>query len=215
MTAKQEFLETEGDAWYARNRAAKQSRNYPDDDRVLNQILELSDLSPQSSVLEIGCGGGERLAWLQQTLGYSCSGIEPSAEAVAQAQSSGIEAVQGTADQLPYPDLTFDLVIFGFCLYLCDRSDLFRIASEADRVLKTPGWMIVYDFYAETPIRRPYHHAPGLYSYKMDYRTLFTWHPGYTCYKHELRHHATGEFTNDPQEWVALSVLRKDMSRYG
>ena len=57
MKAKQEFLETEGDAWYARNRAAKQNCNYRDDDHVVNQILEVSGFLPQSSILEIDCGG--------------------------------------------------------------------------------------------------------------------------------------------------------------
>ena len=71
MTAKQEFLETEGNAWYARNRAAKQSRNYPEDDRVLTQILELSDLALQSSILEIGCGGGSG------SPGYSSRSVIP------------------------------------------------------------------------------------------------------------------------------------------
>ncbi|WP_428995768.1 class I SAM-dependent methyltransferase [Lamprobacter modestohalophilus] len=161
-------------------------------------------------MLEIGCGAGERLAWLQANQGYDCSGIEPSAQAVACAKASGINATQGTAEHLPYDNATFEIVIFGFCLYLCDRSDLFRIASEADRVLKSPGWLLIYDFYADKPTRRPYHHAQGLYSYKMDYRSLFSWHPSYTCYKHEILHHMDSCFTDDPQEWVALSVLRKE-----
>jgi len=103
----------------------------------------------------------------------------------------------------------FDIVVFGFCLYLCDREDLFRIAQEADRVLKPDGWLIIHDFFAKTPTRREYHHKPGLFSYKMDYRRLFDWHPAYTCFSDELNHHGRREFTDDPQEWVATSVLRK------
>jgi len=30
----------------------------------------------------------------------------------------------------------FDLIIFGFCLYLTDWSDWFRIVAEADTVLR-------------------------------------------------------------------------------
>ena len=61
-------------------------------------------------------------------------------------------------------------------------------------------------------VRRAYHHKDGLFSYKMDYRQLFDWHPSYTCFSHELSHHASGDFTDDPQEWIATSVLRKKAS---
>lgn len=211
--AKQTFLEKEGDAWFMRNRNGNREKSFPDDDRILKKIIDLHIPTSSVNVLEIGCGGGDRLGWLKNKLGCSCWGIEPSAQAVAYAQSAGINAVQGTADQLPYDDSTFDIVIFGFCLYLCDRDDLFKIASEADRVLQSPGWLIIKDFYAENPMRRPYHHSEGIYSHKMDYRTLFLWHPSYTCYDHTIRDHVSGGYTDFSQEWVALSVLRKDSSR--
>ncbi len=142
---------------------------------------------------------------------FECYGVDPSAKAVEAAKEKGVEASQGTADQLPFDDQSFDIVIFGFCLYLCDREDLFRIACEADRVLKNPGWIVILDFYSETPLRREYHHHLGMFSYKMDYRKLFMWNPGYTSYSHKLCHHQEGGYTDDPQEWVATSVLRKNL----
>jgi SAM-dependent methyltransferase len=84
---------------------------------------------------------------------------------------------QGTADILPFKDHYFDIIIFGFCLYLCDREDLFRIASEADRVLGEPGWLLILYFFSPFPKKNVYHFCKGVQSYKMDYRTLFTWHP--------------------------------------
>lgn len=120
---------------------------------------------------------------------------------------------QGTAEQLPYADQSFEIVIFGFCLYLCDREDLFRIACEADRVLKSPGWLLIHDFYSPTPSKHDYRHYAGLFSYKMDYRTLFTWHPAYTTYSHRVRDHAHGGWTDAAEEWVATSVLRKQTDR--
>ena len=61
--------------------------------------------------------------------------------------SKGISAKIGTADQLDFEDKYFDFVIFWFCLYLCDRDDLFQIAKETDRVIKNEGFIIVLDFY--------------------------------------------------------------------
>jgi ubiquinone/menaquinone biosynthesis C-methylase UbiE len=160
-------------------------------------------------VLEIGCGDGTRLAWIRNNLNADCYGIEPSAQAVAAACVKGINARQGTADTLPFDNQFFDIVIFGFCLYLCDRGDLFRIASEADRVLRSPGWLMVLDFFNPTQKAREYHHRTGVQSYKMDYRRLFIWHPDYECMTHKVRCHDEASYTDDPDEWVAVSVLRK------
>jgi ubiquinone/menaquinone biosynthesis C-methylase UbiE len=140
-----------------------------------------------------------------------CYGIDPSERAVEHAVRRGVVAERGTAERLPFDDAQFDIVIFGFCLYLCDREDLFRIAYEADRVLRNPGWLVILDFYSPTPFRRDYHHRSGVFSYKMDYQTLFAWHPGYTSYSHKVHHHAQGGYTDDPTEWAATSVLRKNL----
>ena len=100
-------------------------------------------------------------------------------------------------------------MIFGFCLYLCDREDLFRIVSEADRVLRSPGWLMIRDFYSPIPTARNYRHCLGVQSYKMDYRTMFSWHPDYECLTHKVRRHGETSYTDTPDEWVAVSVLRK------
>ena len=211
MKQKDIFLESEGDAWFARNRSDVGRRKLPEDDLVLRELVALAAETGvrERRILEIGCGEGTRLAWLQRNLKADCYGIEPSAQAVAAAQSKGVRAQVGTADTLPFADQSFDAVIFGFCLYLCDREDLFRIASEADRVLRLPGWLLILDFFSALPRANAYHHRGGLYSYKMDYRTLFAWHPSYECLTHKVRHHAAGTYSDAVDDWVAISVLRK------
>ncbi len=134
MKQKDIFLKFEGDKWLQRNRKTIEARKLPDDDPVLMEILYLKRFANIQwgtlSLLEIGCSYGYRLKWIQENLGWVCKGIEPSKEAVLMANNMGLDVIQGTADRLPYPDFTFDILIFGFCLYLCDREDLFRIAYE-------------------------------------------------------------------------------------
>ena len=209
MTQKEIFLQSEGDAWFTRNQQGVAGRKLPDDDALLQEIIDFLPVNTGGKVLEVGCGDGTRLAWLKNNLNADCYGIEPSAQAVAAARAKGINVLQGTADALPFDSQSFDIVIFGFCLYLCDRDDLFRIASEADRVLRSPGWLMIMDFYSSIPRARTYHHRPGVQSYKMDYRTLFAWHPYYECMTHKVRHHGEASYTDAPDEWVGVSVLRK------
>lgn len=160
-------------------------------------------------ILEVGCGDGTRLAWLKNNLNADCYGVEPSTKAVAAACAKGLNVSQGTADILPFDDQSFDIVIFGFCLYLCDREDLFRVACAADRVLRAPGWLMILDFFSPVPQAKIYHHRSGVLSYKMDYRTLFNWHPDYECMTHKVRHHSEVGYTDDQDEWIAISTLRK------
>jgi ubiquinone/menaquinone biosynthesis C-methylase UbiE len=207
-SAKQTFLESEGDAWMSRNFEKLSVREFQDD-RVVRVIRELPGVGPGTRLLEVGSGSGHRLQWLQEKMGVPCIGLEPSAAAVQYAKELGVESVQGTADCLPFAQGAFDIVVFGFCLYLCDRCDLFKIASEADRVLSAPGWLIILDFYSKCPTQASYRHLPGLNSYKMDYRAPFAWHPSYSCFSHTVLHHERETYTDDPNEWVALSVLRK------
>jgi SAM-dependent methyltransferase len=209
------FLESEGDAWFRRNTGRPEAQYDPQADTLLIEICTIAPqiLTGAPRILEIGCGAGMRLAWLKDNRNCQCYGIEPSQRAVEAATARGLDVRKGTADQLPFEEGSFDIVAFGFCLYVCDREDLFRIAAEADRVLADSGWLLLLDFYDKAHSARAYHHRAGLFSHKMDYTTLFTWHPAYTVYSHRLRDHREGGYTDAPEEWVATSVLRKNMRR--
>jgi len=200
------FLGGEGDAWFTRNEAALKDRDWSCDP-VARKVMTLA--AGGGRVLEIGCGDGSRLEWLRSQ-GLDVAGLDPSARAVARARERGVPAVQGTADALEFADASFDVVIYGFCLYLCDDADLFRIAQQGDRVLRTPGWLLILDFDSASPLYRPYHHVPGLMSRKMSYQSMFSWHPSYSLASFEKFDHASVQWTDDPQEWVSLACLRKN-----
>jgi ubiquinone/menaquinone biosynthesis C-methylase UbiE len=208
------FLQSEGDAWFERNHDNVKAKSLDENQPVLSAVLKCYNVEAVQSesvkLLEIGCGEGKRLGWLSENCKINCFGLDPSEKAVEGALLNGVNAVKGTADQLPFENQTFNIVLFGFCLYLCDRTDLFRIAYEADRVLKSNGWIIIHDFFSPQYYRTKYHHYEGIYSHKMDYKSLFEWHPAYTCFSHEITHHSKSVYTDDREEWTAISVLRKD-----
>ncbi len=211
-TSKQKeiFLQEEGDAWFDRNHQVIQNIDYGKTDPVVPVIKScLSSICGEAKLLEIGCSEGKRLQWISQNLPIQCHGVDPSSKAISVAKKSGVHAIQGTADSLPFESDTFDFLVFGFCLYLCDRQDLFKIAYEADRVLKKEAWLVIHDFFAKSNEKRDYCHQPNVYSYKMDYRTIFDWHPSYTCVNHRIKHHQNQNFTDDVDEWTGISLLRK------
>ena len=136
----------------------------------------MGGLNKDATVLEIGCGTGNRLGYLADKFGLVASaGIEPSLKGVSEARNKfpDIEFLVGTADDLSALKRTFDIVIFGFCLYLCDRKDLYKIAYEADNKLNTNGLLVIYDFYTDTPYKNRYRNEANLFSYKQDYSALF------------------------------------------
>ena len=205
MKQKDAFVGGEGDQWFQRNQS---SRNQND------PLLEfLKRYIGPGRLLEVGCSDGLRLEELSSVDGLMTSGIEPSAEAVRVARGRGLDVHQGTADKLDFESSSFDWVVFGFCLYLCDRDDLFAIAAEADRVLKNHGRLVVYDFDPGIPCRNPYHHLQGLSSYKMDYADLFLWNPCYTLISKEYYFHGGARgFHEDRNERVSISMLYKDQN---
>ena len=201
MSQATEFLSKEGDAWFERNRD-KLAKNDVGGDLLITMIKE-SDIQPKS-VLEIGCGTGWRLDEMRKRYGASCTGIEPSRKALEHGHKyyPQLSLYQGLAHHIRFGDNTFDLVIYGFCLYLVDPQWLFYVVAEGDRVLKDGGHLAILDFEfdEDAPFSVPYEHAAGLKSNHMDFSALWTAHPGYKWLNHTLGngHEAT--------------LLRKDMS---
>lgn len=219
MTAlpqKTAFLDGEGDQWLARNRAALEQPSSQRDAVVQRLARQLSD--GPTTVLEIGCGHGINLEQLARLRPIQAHGVDPSCDAVAAglARNAALALRVATADALPYDDASFDVVWFGFCLYLIDRPLLQRVVAEADRVLRDGGLMAILDFDPAVPSRRAYHHRPGLHSYKMDHARLFLANPAYVLVEKTSMQHDSEAWAADPQERVALSLCRKSLEQaYG
>jgi methionine biosynthesis protein MetW len=68
-----------------------------------------------SRVLDLGCGEGELLAWLEAQRGCKARGVEISANKVQKAVSRGLAVYQSDLDEglADYPDGTFDYVVLS------------------------------------------------------------------------------------------------------
>ena len=126
-------------AWY-RNEPAWGIWGVPDSKlRVLPEDLAGKD------AIELGCGTAYVSSWLARR-GARVVGIDNSAAQLATARrlqrEHGLEfaLIHGNAEQVPYPDASFDLAIseYGACLW----ADPYRWVPEAARILRPGGELI-------------------------------------------------------------------------
>ncbi len=201
MKQKYLFLESEGNRWFERNRDALVKASEADPVAAAINCLKLKP----KRVLEVGCSNGWRLAWLRDTLGCEVMGVEPSMQAALDAATRRVPVIQATASTLVVSE-SFDLVIYGFCLYLTDPDDWLTIAAEGDRALNDGGHLIIHDFgdcYASMPLfAESYKHREGIRSYHYDFSKLWLGNPRYRRIAHNLVHHGEGQVD-------AVSVLKK------
>lgn len=224
MTTVQDeiFREGEADRWYARNRINLDSQGTFGQQLSHDVKLLIGLLEPFSDsihrVLEIGCCSGNKLQTLCQALSASGEGIEPSRLAVADGnermKGTPARLVCGTAEKLPFEASSFDLVYFGFCLYLLDRSTLLQALAEADRVLRKGGFLAMTDFDPGVMHKRPYTHREGVFSYKQDYSRFYTEGRLYYLVSKSTFSHQQAYFDPVTDERVSLSLLYKEPDPY-
>lgn len=191
------FLEGEGDRWFERN------QDKPFEDPVSHLIASVIRKKPRR-VLEIGCSDGKRLAKLRDTYDCEIIGVDPSMKAAMKAADLRVPVVQTTASCLPVPG-DFDLIIYGFCLYLTDPDDWLLIAAEGDRLLLPGGNIIIHDFGGDMTLHGvPYKHDTRITSWHYDWAKLWLGHPAYQMV---WRSFTTGDRNPDQQ---CLTILHKN-----
>jgi len=220
MNQNRIFQKSEGDAWFKRNHGRIHNVSQVTDSPDVHYMLEVTKpfATRIHRVLEIGCSNGVKLEAVCSHLNAVGVGVEPSPIAVKEGndrdKNAQIELVIGTGEKLPCEDASFDLVYLAFCLYLFDRNTLIQSLSEADRVLKPGGFLVITDFDPGFHHKKPYKHFQGLFSYKQDYASFYT-QSGlyYLVGKHSFSHLAPF-FDESPDERVSTSILYKEVDPY-
>lgn len=110
------------------------------------EALVRSHVTPQSRVLDLGCGRGGvvELIWRDVSL---AAGLDPDASSLAQHRSPGLPVIRGRGEHIPFAAESFDLVVSIWVLeHLRDPRVVFQ---EVRRVLRPGGHFVLL-----TPNRR-------------------------------------------------------------
>ncbi|MES2437515.1 MAG: methyltransferase domain-containing protein [Verrucomicrobiota bacterium] len=117
------------------------------------RTLDLSELRPGETVLDVGCGTGTLLIEAAKRIGPGglAHGIEPSTEMVAharkkaEAQAVTVSVMEGSADHLTFPDASFDVVFCTMVLHHLPSAMQAATILEMIRVLRPTGRIVIVD----------------------------------------------------------------------
>jgi ubiquinone/menaquinone biosynthesis C-methylase UbiE len=126
---------------YARHR-----RVHPE---VFRHLIMDGHIQDDSRVLEVGCGTGNYIRSLCESVGCRGWGIDPSEQMLGQAtgHSSPVQFSSGRTENLAFPGESFDLTFsVDVVHHIADRKQAF---SEAMRVLRSKGRLCVVTDSAE------------------------------------------------------------------
>lgn len=126
--------------------------------RVMRGLLDSHGLLPlgDRELLEVGCGSGHVLAGMQD-LGASperLHGVDllPGRVESARRDHPGLDVREANAEQLPFADGSFDLVmLFVVFSSILDEAMQQNVARECARVLRSGGHVLWYDFRYDNP----------------------------------------------------------------
>lgn len=119
---------------------------------VAGELLHLAG----STALDIGCGDGKFTRFLARS-GTRATGIDINPRVLARARDNAfrenldISWVEGRAEDLPFGDHRFDIVVFSNSLHHVAPAMMDRAIAEAARVLRTNGDLYVMEPVAEGP----------------------------------------------------------------
>jgi demethylmenaquinone methyltransferase / 2-methoxy-6-polyprenyl-1,4-benzoquinol methylase len=117
------------------------------------EALRLADVQAEQRVLDVACGTGRGTVGLAQTVGAEgrVDALDLSEAMLGQARAKlenlglgrRVHFRSGNARELPYPDVTFDVVYNGYMFDLIPLEGLLPILKEFRRVLKPGGKLVL------------------------------------------------------------------------
>lgn len=115
-------------------------------------------LRPDTTALDVGCGNGRNLLWLNENFRVRGYGYDISEVAIKQAQDIAekqqwgnklVFSVQSISEKIDLPDESVDVVLDMMASHFLKNTEREKYFNEIKRVLKPQGVLFFKSFYAE------------------------------------------------------------------
>ena len=175
------------------------SNNHP-----VIKLINKVKIKPKK-VLEIGCSTGFVLKRIKDLLKAKCDGIDLSSKAIKEGKMlfKDINLYQGLFENSKLRKKKYDLIVFGFFLFLVKIEDILKIFYWANRSLNKNKFIIIYDFYNSKFVKKNYKHHNKIKVYRYDYKKIFLSLPNYKLVK------KIKIFDKNMNDYVEVSLLKK------
>lgn len=117
--------------------------SFGQDARWRRKLVGAVELPPGSRVLDVAAGTG-MVSQLLQERGFDVIAVDQSPQMLARAATRGITTMLARAEQLPFPDCSFDALTFTYLLRYVDDPE--QCMAELARVVRPGGIVGMVEF---------------------------------------------------------------------
>ena len=123
---------------------------------LATELVDQNIVKKGTHVLDLGCGFGRNSNWLANQ-GAVVDAININEEELNEARKRASELnvnvnyVKSDAGELPFSDLSFDVILDAGCTHMCDKETQEKSVLEANRLLKPGGYLQYFGFSKEHP----------------------------------------------------------------
>ena len=124
----------------------------PGEFRITDDAMEIWKLPKGATILDIGCGQGDTVEYLEKAYEFKASGIDISKDMISDglAKNPNLDIKHGDGEFLDgYSSYSFDGVMMECVLSLVNMPD--EVLHEAYCVLKKGGKLLISDLYIKNP----------------------------------------------------------------